>query len=369
MDGASTDSKVNLLFKEANNTVDVVRFEPFTNPQNAYPFQNYVQNDEIFSNNIPSDLSNISITIGSTTFYGSQALDISLSLAGQTDPSSIQLTPDLLYHYRIPLERASTQLAGTAPKRTWYVPDPTNSSRSLLSDAIAFNYDSVYNSYMPGIVDMCGNNQNPYYSGNVGAIWWRMDYKSGFVQLYGTDANVDAFVPTINDAPRLSFIQYTGPKGAGIGGVVNGGDASFNNVDISDNLTVKHLTVTETANLPEETLIFPKWDGVEGSNTNVPQFPPGYPKTEQVQNFELDPSTNLITDQDWVTIAYCAENVPTRAADARADGVFKINYPRSSAHDTITFQASSKYGNGNGINVFQMIGIQIAKVHTMPCVL
>lgn len=353
MDGASTDSKVNLLFKEANNTVDVVRFEPFTNPQNAYPFQNYVQNDEIFSNNIPSDLSNISITIGSTTFYGSQALDISLSLAGQTDPSSIQLTPDLLYHYRIPLERASTQLAGTAPKRTWYVPDPTNPSRSLLSDAIAFNYDSVYNSYMPGLVDMCGNNQNPYYSGNVGAIWWRMDYKSGFVQLYGTDPNVDAFVPNINDAPRLSFIQYTGPKGAGIGGVVNGGDASFNNVDISDNLTVKHLTVTETANLPEETLIFPKWDGVEGSNTNVPQFPPGYPKTEQVQNFELDPSTNLITDQDWVTIAYCAENVPTRTADARADGVFKINYPRSSAHDTITFQASSKYGNGNGINVFQ----------------
>ena len=117
MDGASTDSKVNLLFKEANNTVDVVRFEPFTNPQNAYPFQNYVQNDEIFSNNIPSDLSNISITIGSTTFYGSQALDISLSLAGQTDPSSIQLTPDLLYHYRIPLERASTQLSVTAPIR------------------------------------------------------------------------------------------------------------------------------------------------------------------------------------------------------------------------------------------------------------
>ena len=55
MDGASTDSKVNLLFKEANNTVDVVRYEPFTNPQNAYPFQNYVQNDEIFSNPIPSN--------------------------------------------------------------------------------------------------------------------------------------------------------------------------------------------------------------------------------------------------------------------------------------------------------------------------
>ena len=76
MDGSSTESKVNLLFKEANNTVDVVRFEPFTNPQNAFPFQNYVQNDEIFSNNIPTDLSNINYTIGTTTYYGSRALDI-----------------------------------------------------------------------------------------------------------------------------------------------------------------------------------------------------------------------------------------------------------------------------------------------------
>ena len=353
MDGASTETKVNLLFKEANNTVDVVRFEPFTNPQNAYPFQNYVQNNEIFSNNIPTDLSNISFTVGTTTFYGSQALDISLSLAGQTDPSSIQLTNDLLYHYRLPLKRASTQLAGAAPKRTWYIPDPDNPSRSLLADSIAFNYDTIYNSFMPSLVDMNGNNQNPYYSGNVGAIWWRMDYKSGFVQLYGSDSNVDAFIPTINDAPRLSFIQYTGPKGAGIGGVVNGGDASFNNVDISDNLTVKNLTVTHSANLPEETLIVPKWDDIEGSNDRVPLFPAGYPKTEQVESFVLDPSTNLVTDQDWVTIAYCAEDANRYTADARADAMFKINYPRSSAHDTITFQASSKYGRGNGINVFQ----------------
>ena len=351
MDGASTDSKVNLLFKEANNTVDVVRYEPFTNPQNAYPFQNYVQNDEIFSNPIPSELSNITITQGTTTYYGSQALDISLSLAGQVGPTTVQISPDLVYHYRLPLTKASTQIFGTAPKRTWYVPDPSNSSRSLLADAIAYNYDSVYNSYMPSLVDSNGNNQNPYYSPNVGAIWWRMDYKSGFVQLYGRDDKVDAFIPTTNDAPLVSFIRYVGPKGAG--GLGGGGDASFNNVDISDTLIVKNLDVTHKASLPEETLIIPKWDGIEGSNTNNPQFPAGYPKTEQVVSFELDPSTNLITDQDWVTIAYCAEDVASRYADARADGVFKISYPRSSAHDTITFQASSKYGRGNGINVFQ----------------
>ena len=362
MDGSSTDSKVNLLFKEANNTVDVVRYEPFTNPQNAYPFQNYVQNDEIFSNDIPKDLSNISYQLGSTTYYGCQALDLSLSLAGQVDPSSIPIPgqPDLVYHYRLPLTKASTQIFGTAPKRTWYVPDPSNSSRSILADAIAYNYDAVYNSYMPSLVDMCGNNQNPYYSPNVGAIWWRMDYKSGFVQLYGTDGSVDAFVPSAlpADAPRLSFIQYVGPKGAGTGGLSNGGDASFNNVDISDSLTVKHLTVTETAQLPEDTLIYPKWDGVEGSHSNVPQFPAGYPKTEQVVNYEVDPTVNPVTDQDWVTIAYCQEDTSGLSSskyysDGRADGVFKITYPRSSAHSTITFHASIKYGRGTGINVVQ----------------
>ncbi|MAH20388.1 MAG: hypothetical protein CMB96_02925 [Flavobacteriaceae bacterium] len=353
MDGSSTESKVNLLFKEANNTVDVVRFEPFTNPQNAFPFQNYVQNDEIFSNNIPTDLSNINYTIGTTTYYGSQALDISLSLANQPVNTTVQLTPDLVYRYRVPLTKASTQIFGTAPKRTWYVPDPNNPGKSLLSDSIAYNYDPVYNSYLPSIVDHNLQNPNPYYSPDVDAIWWRMDYKSGFLQLYGEDANIDNYIPNISNPPHISFIQYVGPKGAGIGGVVNGGDASFNNVDISDTLIVKNLDVTHKASLPEETLIIPKWDGIEGSNTNNPQFPAGYPKTEQVVSFELDPSTNLITNQDWVTIAYCAENVATRTADARADGVFKINYPRSSAHDTITFQASSKYGRGNGINVFQ----------------
>uniref|UniRef100_A0A6C0LHG0 Uncharacterized protein n=1 Tax=viral metagenome TaxID=1070528 RepID=A0A6C0LHG0_9ZZZZ len=357
MDGSSTDSKVNLLFKEANNTVDVVRFQPFTNPQNSFAFQNYVQNDEIFSNNIPPDLSNISYTIGTTTYYGSQALDISLSLANTPPNTTHQITQDLVYRYRVPLTRASTQIFGTAPKRTWYVPDSSNSSKSELSDAIAFNYDPVYNSYMPSILDFSLQNPNPYYSPDVGAIWWRMDYKSGFLQLYGEDSKIDAYIPTINDTPHISFIQYIGPKGAGTGGINNGEDASFNNVDIS-NLTVNNLTVTESANLPEETLIYPKWRGIEGSNNRNPTFPPGYAKTEQVSNFELDPSSNLVTSNDWVTIAYCAEETAQlsgnrRYADARADGMFKITYPRSSGHSTITFQASTKYSRGQGINILQ----------------
>ena len=128
------------------------------NPQNAFPFQNYVQNDEIFSNNIPTDLSNINYTIGTTTYYGSQALDISLSLANQPVNTTVQLTPDLVYRYRVPLTKASTQIFGTAP-RTWYVPDPNNPGKSLLSDSIAYNYDPVYNSYLPSIVDH--NLQNP----------------------------------------------------------------------------------------------------------------------------------------------------------------------------------------------------------------
>ena len=357
MDGSSTDSKVNLLFKEANNTVDVVRFQPFTNPQNSFAFQNYVQNDEIFSNNIPPDLSNISYTIGTTTYYGSQALDISLSLANTQKNTTHTITQDLVYRYRVPLTKASTQIFGTAPKRTWYVPDSSNSSKSELSDAIAFNYDPVYNSYMPSILDVSLQNPNPYYSPDVGAIWWRMDYKSGFLQLYGEDSKIDAYIPTINDAPHISFIQYIGPKGAGTGGINNGEDASFNNVDIS-NLTVNNLTVTESANLPEETLIYPKWIGIEGSNNRNPTFPPGYAKTEQVSNFELDPSSNLVTSTDWVTIAHCAEDTAQlsgnrRYADARADGMFKITYPRSSGHSTITFQASTKYSRGQGINILQ----------------
>ena len=103
-------------------------------------------------------------------------------------------------------------------------------------------------------------------------IFWLLDYKSGFVQFYGEENDVNNWVAN-NGPPRFSFIKYVGDKGAGGGGnsAVLGG-MLLSNVDISQNLTVENLTVNNSANLPENTLIQPIWYSLTGNNNSSNPF-------------------------------------------------------------------------------------------------
>ena len=193
-------------------------------------------NDEVFSSNIPADLSNISFGSGPSTVYGLAALDASFNANGIAQGTSYNIPgTDLTFFFRQEL-----QFTNLTTNRTYWI-DACNNNSSL-ADTIPFNYDrSQFNSYEPLLFDNAGVVKVPIFKSGAPGLKWLMDYKSGFVQFYGTDSNVDAWaggpppVPLNNAPPRLSYIKYTGAKGAagGGGGGGSGGDASFNSVDIS----------------------------------------------------------------------------------------------------------------------------------------
>ena len=124
-------------------------------------------------------------------------------------------------------------------------------------------------------------------------------------------------------------------------------------MDISGDLTVANLTVTESANLPEETLIKPVFQALAGSNiSSHPFFNSGYPEVKSYNSYYIDNTVNPITSSDWITLAICGEDLSGNA-DGRADATFKLSYPNSGRHETLTFIASFKFARGLSINVLQ----------------
>jgi len=332
---AATDQeKINSLFKEANNVVNVVHQEPFTNPTNRYPFTDYVINDTIFSTSFPADLSNVTYTSGGITYYGCPAKHQEFTDNSVTDGSFVDLAGGTLrFYYNVTLQQALPG-SGNDPKRTWYVPDPSSNSNSQfsgLSDMIPFNYDPSWNSYLPVLTKSNGF-QEPYFTGNFA---WLVDPKSGFVQIFGSDTALNANIPNAaTDQPKLSYIKYIGAKGAG----GSGGDASFNTVEATD-ISCDNLLVRDQAILPEDTLI----DQKELSNTGRT----GYPLVTSF-DWAYIKATQVNTG-DWITIARAGRASST--SNIRADAYFEVESWQSGVHQTMNFHASHKFGRGNAINM------------------
>ena len=245
---ASNDQKTELFFKTFNNTVNADQGQSFAATDNKYPFRDYVLNESIFSNDIPSNIADFSVNYFGTDYYGIVALDLSNSgvlPGGTAQPLGISYElpgTNLKYFYKVELDFA---LANNY--QTWYLPtDDINSNNSLLRDSIPFNYDAEFKSYFPALYDNNGLNAYGLYSNTVP---WLMDYKSGFIEYY-TATNNDAetiytssYPNGTNGKPRFSFVKYIGAKGASGGGGGGGGDISFNdlsvnNLDVSNNLYV-----------------------------------------------------------------------------------------------------------------------------------
>ena len=241
---ASNDQKTELFFKTFNNTVNADQGQSFAAIDNKYPFRDYVLNESIFSNDIPSNIADFSVNYFGTDYYGIAALDLSNSgvlPGGTAQPLGISYElpgTNLKYYYKVELDFA---LANNF--QTWYLPtDDISSNNSLLRDSIPFNYDSEFKSYFPALYDNSGATAYGLYSNTVP---WLMDYKSGFIEYY-TASNIlaqniyNAPPPNGtnngigNGKPRFSFVKYIGAKGASGGGGGGGGDASFNIIDVSN---------------------------------------------------------------------------------------------------------------------------------------
>ena len=375
------DDKIDNLWKKSRGVVDIEKEAAYYDVAQK-PFVENILNKDIFSKEVPDEipgqLRNVSGfgPISENSVIGlDDKFDISFNVPPGGVPSSIPNNeisnvigypgyklssigyPHLTYYHRIPLIEHPTSNK-TKPlqlvKTTWYIPDPTNPELSALRYSINFKKGGLRHYEQRFYAHTTNPNPDEIKEGFSPHLMV-FDNKSGYVLLYGDD---EAFNWKITSARTgrtgpllMSFIRYEGPLGAVEHGA--GLDASFNNVDISNNLNVANITVTESASLPKNTLIQPIWYNLAGSNEpDNPFFNKEYAQTQSYNAICVDPSENLITDQDWITIARVGENI-SGYQDGRAHALFTISHPQSGRHETITFIASFKFADGIAINVLQ----------------
>ena len=227
----SEDEQIDLLFKKFTNTVNANPELPFSDTQNRrFPFQNFEFSKNLFIDNIPDNLDNITYN----GLLGSAALDASFGEA--TDISYEIPNYPLLYYHRIELTNALAGLNNTS----WYYPDPNNNKLSLLRGSIPFNYDPINFTYK----QLLYSNSNQEEPLNSDPLYWLFDYKSGFIQFYGDPAEVTNWVNS-NRPPRISVIVYNGRKGlenfSGGGGGGSTIDGNISSLDISGNISTNNL--------------------------------------------------------------------------------------------------------------------------------
>ena len=207
---ATNDQKTDLLFKQFTGVVNASQLDNFANSNaNKFPFQPYILGQDVLIENIPKNLSNISYPDPDNDgeyVYGIHALDLSHDSRGSPMGISYEIpnTP-LIYYYKIEL----TEALETTP-RSFYIDDETNSNSSLLKDSIPFLYDPIYKSYFQRVYTNDGTGRINMYSGD---LLWLFDYKSGFLQFYGSSTTAIQSWLNNNGRPRISVIVYNGNKG------------------------------------------------------------------------------------------------------------------------------------------------------------
>jgi hypothetical protein len=221
-------------------------------------------NSSIFSNDVPIDLSNNywvvnldnSGSITPSQWVGSSGSNRTVGQMQNIGKFEIPGTNgDLTFYKQVYLEPVA------ATNQAWYCRDPSSSNptsfsteNNLLKDMIPYLYNDVNQStYTPIVYYNSGTIASPVWNTqqqNVpNSLNWVLDPASGVLQFYQSDTilnglNIDKTKidssgnPIEGGRPRISFIKYTGPKGASGGGSGGGiSDASYNELvgDISAN--------------------------------------------------------------------------------------------------------------------------------------
>lgn len=229
----SDSNKIQLLFKEFTGVVNAKQAEPF--PLEEYAFKDYILNENILAQDIPDSLPN---------GWRSSQLDASNSIANDsiTNLSSIGF-PQLSFYKKKTLTQATF-----GSVKTWYVDDGQGGSD--LKNAISFKFDPINNSYNYAVyLSFPGSVYSPLnmYSN---PSFWLFDFKSGFLEFYGEEDDINGVNGTGIDLnanpPVISFIKYVGNTGGGGG---TGNDASFNNIDISGNLSLQNNNLMQSVTI------------------------------------------------------------------------------------------------------------------------
>ena len=355
------DNKIDNLWKKSRGVVDIEKEAAYYDVAQK-PFVENILNKDIFSNEvpdkIPGQLRNVSGfgpisensviglddrfhsagvrsgSVPSTTPVNEISYKLGTSIQGYK-LSSIGY-PHLTYYHRIPLIEHPTsnktkrlQLV----KTTWYIPDPTNPELSALRYSINFKKGGFRHYEQRFYAHTTNPNPDEIKEGFSPHLMV-FDNKSGYVLLYGDD---EAFNWKITSARTgrtgpllMSFIRYEGPLGAKGPKSL---DASFNNVDISENLISEDTDLIQVATFEIQ--------------RPPPGVPPGQALWTQVsigqRNYNLasaDPSPNIY---GYYLIAECDEDPTFHTVNL---GFFEIeviqnNVPRT--FDSGNFKFNSKF--------------------------
>lgn len=268
----NTENQDNLLFKQFQGVVQAnintgTALVQYSSEQRKT--LNNIFNDSIFSNTVPKDLSNNywvvnldnSGGVAASTWVDSSGIN---QTVGQMQNISKYAIPgtDLTFYKQVYLEPVA------ATNQAWYCRDPSSANptsfstdNNLLKDSIPFLYnDGEPSVYTPLVSFWDGLFWSTQQQNVPNSLNWVFDSASGVLQFYQKDdilnglninkTGVDSSGnPIEKKRPRISFIKYTGPKGAGGGG---GGisDASYNELvqDICDNyLAIQDLSNNNTS--------------------------------------------------------------------------------------------------------------------------
>lgn len=253
----------NLLFKRFQGQIQTLIIPPnnYAGESGAKSLSN-VFNDTIFSSDVSSNIAqnftvfNLDagpINSGNPNVPNvpdTSANSFSTGIYGFIDISN---TTNLRFYKRIFLTSvSSTPFA-------WWLIDPSSAdpttTNNLLKDMIPFAYNDldlamftpIVYYYTGPVPPGLGDEDNPNYWTSVEQqqppLYWLVDYESGVLQLYaqldgsgkisGTEiVTPSTYPPQAYQVPRISFIKYTGDKGAApIGG---GGGSDISGIDISN---------------------------------------------------------------------------------------------------------------------------------------
>jgi len=268
----NTENQDNLLFKQfqgvvqANINTGTALVQYSSEQRKAL---NNVFNNSIFSNTVPKDLSNNywvvnldnSGAVAASTWVGSGGIN---QTVGQMQNIGKYVIPgtngDLTFYKQVYLEPVA------ATNQAWYCRDPSSvnptsfsTDNNLLKDSIPFLYnDGEPSVYTPLVFYNSGGLSWSTQQQNVpNSLNWVFDSASGVLQFYQTDTilnglNIDktgvdsSGNPEEGKRPRISFIKYTGPKGATGGGGGGISDASYN--ELVQDICANYLAIQDLSN-------------------------------------------------------------------------------------------------------------------------
>lgn len=275
----NTENQDNLLFKkfqgvvQANIKADNALVQ-YSSEQRKTLLN--VFNNSIFSNDIPDISSDYYVvnldnntSIPKSTWISSS--DTNRTVGQMQNISKVEIpgtNGDLTFYKQVYLEPVA------ATNQAWYCRDPSSSTpnsystqNNLLRDMIPYLYnDSIPSMYTPIVYYNSGTDTNLNWTAQTqnvpNSLNWVIDPASGILQFYQTDTileslNIDKTKsdssgnPIEGFQPRISFIKYTGPKGAG-GGGGSISDASYDELiqDICANtIAINDLSNSNTENV------------------------------------------------------------------------------------------------------------------------